>query len=361
MTLKRLTLAAIAAILLAVAILGTILVRERVRRRAVFRPSAGEVATTPPEGIPNVERWTQTFEQASADDLDRLLGAIEAQHPDLYKKWSLAYLHARALVESNEKSDAARKLAPYLAKGHPFRDRALYQASQVADDEEASRFRTTLIAEHPDSIYRERAIDEELDYLADEGDPKRLADFIATVAPSASTERRREMSARIVEVLAEKKQLDDAFTRGLALLRGGTADDAADRVARALDRPEIIARLDTPQLVLFGDTFSKHRRFDRAAAVLQTALHRVYSDSLQFDLGRAYFGGEKFAEAQAAYMRGSNATKNPAQKTTFLWHAARAAQLAGDDATAERLMTAAIAVKGKFPSTMPALTQRMRT
>jgi soluble lytic murein transglycosylase-like protein len=362
LTRKRLTYAALAALLLGLAILATVLVRERVRRRTVFRPAGGgEVKTAAPAGIPPVAQWTQAFQLASAEELDTLLDSIEVQHRDLYAKWSLGYLHARALVETNDKSDAAAKLAPYLAKGQPFRDRALYQRSQLADDEEASRFRTLLILDHPDSIYREQAIDEELDFLGDAGDPKRLADFVARVTPSASTARRREMSARIVEALATNKQLDEAFTRGVAVLRGDTADDAADRVARALDRPEILARLDTPQLVLFGDTFSKHRRFDRAAAVLQLALHRVYSDSLQFDLGRAYFGGEKFAEAQAAYLRGANATKNAAQKTTFLWHAARAAQLAGDDATAERLMTAAIAVKGKFPSTLPALTQRLRT
>ena len=46
---------------------------------------------------------------------------------------------------------------------------------------------------------------------------------------------------------------------------------------------------------------------------------------------------------------------------TVLCHESRAAQLRGDDATAEQLMTQAIAVKGKFPATLAALTQRIRT
>ncbi len=152
-----------------------------------------------------------------------------------------------------------------------------------------------------------------------------------------------------------------SLDRGLALLKGGTSDDAADRVTRALDRPEILAKLSVEQLALFGETFQRHRHYDRAIALLQLALKKAYSDDLQFDLGRSYFGAEQYAEAQAAYLRGAGITKKPDQQCTFFWHAARAAQLQGDDQTAEQLMTKAIAVKGKFPATLPALTQRLRT
>lgn len=355
---KRLAAIAAAALLLALTILGILLFRERVQRRRVFRP---EPAKEKVRGIPPVEQWSATFRRAPAKELDELLDAIEKTRPDLYNKWSLSYLHARALVDRDERSEAAKKLAPYLAKGHPFRDRALYHRASIADDDEASRYRTLLIVEHPKSIYRDEAIDEELESLAENEDPRALIAFAEKVRPAASTERRREMSARIVEALVERGQLDAAFTRGLALLRGGTGDDASDRVVRALDRPEILKRLTIEQLTMFGETFHQHRHYDRAAAVLQNAVRQRYSDDLQFALGRSYFGAEKYAEAQAAYLRGVNATKDANQKTTFFWHAARAAQLAGEDDVAERLMTAAIAVKGKFPSTTPALTQRLRT
>src|SRR5207244_1171868 len=48
-------------------------------------------------------------------------------------------------------------------------------------------------------------------------------------------------------------------------------------------------------------------------------------------------------------------------KATFLFHASRAAQLQGNDGAAEQLLTAAIAVPGRFPATSAALTQRLRT
>ena len=335
------------------------------QRRRVFRPAANEVGTTAPaRGIPPVEQWTATFGALGPRELIDLLEAIESKHPDLYRKYSLAYLHARALVDEDD-DDAVEKLAPFLAKGHPLRKLALYHRAALADGAGASRFRTALIVEHPDSPYRDEAVDEELEYLASLGDPRPLIDFAAKLAPSAPTERRREMSARIVEALVEQGQLDAAFTRGMALLKGGTNDDAADRVTRALDRAEIHRRLDAGQLALFGETFQQHRHFDRAVALLQLAISETTDpkrrDELQYALGRSHFGGEKYAEAQAVYLRGANASADPRWRSTFFWHAARAAQLRNEDDIAEQMMTQAIAVKGNFPSTLAALTQRLRT
>ena len=359
---KRIIAAAAALLVIIIAVVGTLLFRQRVRRHRVFRPVPVETkAVAPAKGIPPVEQWTTTFEQLDGEQLDALLDQIEAKRPDLYAKWSLAYLHARALIESDDDDEAVKKLAPFLAKGDPFRDRALYHRASLAEGAEASRYRMELITAYRDSAYRDEAIDDELEYLSDLGDPQKLIAFAQAIAPSAPTERRREMSARIVELLVKRGDVTNALARGLALLNGGTTDDAADRVTRALDRQDVLTRLTVPQRALFGETFQKHRHYDRAIALLQSALKQAYTDDLQFSLGRSYFGAEKYAEAQAAYLRGAGATKTPAQKCTFLWHAARAAQLRGDDATAEKLMTAAIAVKGKFPATLAALTQRIRT
>lgn len=345
-----------AAFVVLLAIVALILQRQRVRRHRVFRPAAGETKPAPLRGVPPVEQWTETFQQLQGEELIELLEAIERKHPDLYAKWSLAWLHARALVDEDETSAAAAKLAPFLAKGHPFRDRALYHRASIAENAEASRFRNALIFEHHDSPYRDEAVDEEIEYLADlaADNTQALTAFAEKIAPSASTERRREISARIVEATG-------SLDRGLVLLQGLTSDDAADRVVRALDKPEVLAKLSVEQLALFGETFQAHRHYDRATPLLRLALKKAYSDDLQFALGRSYFGAEKYAEAQAVYLRGAGITKKPEQQCRFFWHAARAAQLRGDDRTAEELMTRAIAVKGTFPATLPALTQRLRT
>src|SRR5207249_10289695 len=139
--------------------------------------------------------------------------------------------------------------------------------------------------------------------------------------------------------------------RAMALLRGGTLDDPADRVSRALDRPELIRRMTADQLPMLGDAFQNHRHFDRAVAVLSMAFRARPSAELQFAIGRSYFGDEKYALALRSYMAGANGARDPKWKATFLYHASRAAQLLGDDANGERLMTAAIAVPVRFPAT----------
>jgi len=331
------------AILALIALLAVIVTRQRVRRRRVFRTTVSRVAPAPAKGIPPVEQWTDTFRRLPPDDLADLLAQIETQHPDLYARWSLGYLHARALIENDEDDAAAKKLAPFLAKGNPFRPLALYQQSEIEEGEAASRTRQTLIFEYPSSPHRDEAIEDEVEYL--ESNPARLRAFATKLGPS------RDLRARLIQSPAE----------ALALLNAGTTDDAADRAAVALDHPEILNRLNPQQLARLGETFQSHRRFDRAIAVLKMALAKVYSDDLEFSLGRSYFGSEQFAEAERTYLRGANATKKPEQKCAFLWHAARAAQLRGDDARAEQLMTAAIAVPGKFEATTVAITQRIRT
>ena len=362
MSRKRLLILISGVLVLAIAIIAIIAIRARVRRGRVVHPASQQNrrAESPPLHIPPVEQWSAYFERLEGADLVELLAQIERQHPDLYAKWSLGYLHALALIDAGEERDALPKLEPFLAKGNPFRELALYHRSTLLEGEAASRDRMALIDEFPHSTYRDEVIDEELEYLSSLEDPKRLLDLAAKLAPSAPTDLRRDMSARIVEALVRRDPAA-ALARGLALLNGGTTDDAFDRVARALDRPELIRQMNVQQWALLGETFQNHRHFDRATALLSMALHKVYSDDLQFALGRSFFGGEKYAEAQSAYIRGANATKNLEQKATFLWHAARAAQLRGDDATAERLMTMTIAVKGKHAATMPAITQRMRT
>ncbi len=162
---KRVILYSAAALLVLITVIAVVLQRQRVRRHRVFRPAAGEVQPEPLRGaIPPVDQWTEAFQQLQGEELADLLEAIEQKHPDLYKKDSLAYLHARVLVEENENAEAAAKLAPFLEQGHPFRDRALYHRASIADGAEASRYRNTLIFEHRDSMYRDEAIDEELEF-----------------------------------------------------------------------------------------------------------------------------------------------------------------------------------------------------
>ena len=366
---KRVVIAVAASVLLIIVIAAVVISRQRVERHRVF-PRPIEQAKKEPPGVPPVEKWTARFSELEAarkwDDLDDLLDEIAKKNPQQYAQWSLAYLHARARIENNDHRGAQQKLQPYVAAGNPFRDLALYHQTEIddarGDHAAASAHRIELITSYAQSVYRDEAMDDETEYLTTKKDVAALEAFASRVYPSADTQRRRDLQAHIIEILAGANNVS-ALDRGIAILRGGTTDDPSDRVARALDKPAYINRMTAEQHLMMGDALQNHRHFDRAVGFLTLALREVpqKSDDIQFSIGRSYFGDEKFAEAQQTYMHGANSTRDLKWKCTFLWHASRAAQLQGDDATAERLMTAAIALPGKFPSTLPAVTQRMRT
>ena len=369
---KRVVLIAAAVLVLVIGVFAFILSRQRLRRARVFRAAPAERPTAKPlTGVGPVDQWTEQFRTLEASgrwgDLADLLEAIEKAHPAEYAKWQLAYLHTRALIENDEPREAMQRIVPFLAAGNPFRDLAIFHQSEIDDARNerasASRDRQTLILGSPSSLYRDQAIDEETEYLSALDDPKPLSVFAARLLAGASTARRRDLEAHAVELLMRRGDLVGATQRGVALLRAGTLDDPSDRVSRALDKPEGVRRLNAEQLALLGDAMRNHRHFDRAVALLSAALPGLppKRDDIVFAIGRSYFGDEKYAQAQQAYMTGANGTRDARAKATFLFHASRAAQLRGDDATAERLMTAAVAVPGRFPATTAALTQRLRT
>jgi len=345
---KRARLLAIAAAVLVflLAITGVVLSRQRLRRHRVFHPAPPPHRTTPAQLLP-VEQWSDQFRLLEAtgrwSELHDVLARIAATHPDLYAKWSLSYLDARALLEMDRDAEAAKLFEPYLAAGNPIRDLALFHHAE-ADEKTASRDRTTLIFETKDSIYRDEAIEDETEYRASLSDVHPLLDLAAKL-------KRRDIDAHVVEKTGD-------VAKGLALLRANTSDDAADRVATALDHSQVIAKLNAQQLALIGDAMSKHRHFDHAAVLLARA---PASDANTFAIGRAYFGAERYELAQQTYLRGAAATRDMKQKAAFLFHASRCAQLAGDDAGAVQLMTQVLAVPGRTEDHSAALTQRIRT
>nr|MDP9361734.1 hypothetical protein [Acidobacteriota bacterium] len=365
-------LAGVAVLVLLTVVLAIIAAHQRAPRHRVFRAAPVESRPKPPSvELRSPNEWTAQFRDLEVNgrwaDLIELLDRIQKTHPNEYAQWSLAYLHARALIENNEPNEATRTLAPFLAAGSPFRDLALYHQVEIddahGDHAAASRDRQALIFGAPSSPYRDQAIDEETEHLSRVADQRPLTDFATRLFPAASTPRRRDLTSRIVEALLRAGDTNGALTRGLALLQGGTLDDASDRVSRTLDRLELISRMNGPQLELMGQSMQNHRHFDRAVALLSAALKAMppKRDDLTFSIGRSYFGNEEFARAQQTYVRGAATTGNPTWKSTFLWHAARAAQLQGDDRAAEQFMTQVLAVPGRFAATGPAVTQRIRT
>src|SRR5206468_12181393 len=132
-----------------------------------------------------VPRWTDEFRTLEVtgrwNDLAKLLENIEKSNAQLYGRYQLAYLHARALIEDDQPRAAMQKLAPFLANGNEFRDLALFHQAEIDEarneHEAASRDRQALIFGFANSLYRDQAIDDETEHLTQRGDVQAFVTF----------------------------------------------------------------------------------------------------------------------------------------------------------------------------------------
>jgi soluble lytic murein transglycosylase-like protein len=317
-----------------------------------------------------VASWTDHFrERETAGDwagLDADLDGVLQHEPDLYRRYQLGYLHARAKIGHGDLAGGRLALEPFLAAGHPLRDLALYYAAQVAQAEhhgdEAARLRETLVVEFPKGTYRQAALEDLVSYFSQRNDAKALADLAAKISGTVEPPIQRDLESRIIAARAARGD-DSVVAEGLRFLRTGTlADDAAERVAVALDRVEWLNRYTAEDLVLIGESERNARHFDRAVEILRLALPQLPNkkDDLLFSIGRAEFGREHFEDAEKTYLEGAHGTSDGETRANFLYNAARCAQLLGDDARAERDLTNAIAAGGKTTRASSSLTQRLR-
>jgi len=317
-----------------------------------------------------VQNWTPRFrehiERGAWDALDGDLDVIAHQDPDLYQRYRLAYLHARARIARGNLEAGRKGLEPFLAAGDPLRDLALYYTAQAFQAEgkkdEAARSRETLVLEFPKATYRQAALDELVAYHADKRDAAALADLGRQLAGTVEASVQRDIESRTLATRlagGDEAASADAFR---FLRAGSLADDAAERVAVALDRLEWISRFAAEDLVLIGEAERNARHFDRAIEVLRLALPQVQSkrDDLLFSIGRAEFGREHYEDAEKVYVEGAQVARDGEGKANFLYNASRCAQLLGDDARAEKYLTSAIVPGGKTSRASSALTQRLR-
>lgn len=374
MTRRRLTQLVIALIAVTLVAVPVLILTQPLRRRLPFRvpratvPAASAAAVR--LAVLPQQQWTERImeleDRNQWSQLDDELQELKVQQPTVFAEYELAYLQGRVRQQLEQFAASASIFREYTATKHPYRDLALYHLAEISTDgdqtAEASRYRQQLIFDHPRSMYWSQAVEEQLAWLAATGDLDRFSEFAGRLRVKAETALRRLMDAYVVELLAGGAPAE-AKERGMRLLRADSADDAAERVFRALNRPEVVQGATAEERMLLGEAARLHRHFDRAVALLSSARTGLPSrkDDLTFSIGRAFFGNEKYEDAERTYLQGAAGTKDGEGKATFFYHASRCAQLLGDDARAETWMTRAIAVPGRFTATSAALTQRMRT
>jgi tetratricopeptide (TPR) repeat protein len=310
----------------------------------VFPLAADTLADRP------VEKWTEAFTALVAGEnwraLDRELSLLRTRHAEVDPAFGLGYLHARAKIEVGDLAGARGALEPYLAPKHPLRDLALYHRYRIAealgDKEQARRDLEELVLGFPKATYRGRAIEALMARY--KGESARLIFLADRLAGTVSTSTRRALEARIVQALLVEDRREEAATRGLRLLREQGGDDAAEAVTTALDRPEILDRMTPADWMTVGEALRAQRHFEPAIRVLKRALSGLplQRDELGFAIGRAHFGLEQFAAAEEGYVKAAKATQDAEARGALFYHAARCAELQGDDKRAERLLGDAI-------------------
>ncbi len=233
------------------------------------------------------------------------------------------------------------------------------EQEQKPDD--AALLRERLIFGFPDSVYWDQALEQHLEAIADQ--PQKTIRFVDRLASTVDESQRRDLQATKVEALYADNQSGAAFALAIRLLKERITDDAAERAFTVVDDQENISRLTGDELLLLGRTAHAHRHFERAIELLERARERLrgHDEEIDFLIGRAYFWSHDWDQAEKVYLAAASRTRSRERKASLLFHAARSAQLRGDDAHAEKLMTRAIAVPGRFSATAAALTQRMRT
>ncbi|HXT50049.1 MAG TPA: transglycosylase SLT domain-containing protein [Thermoanaerobaculia bacterium] len=313
------------------------------------------------------ERFRALEERQAWEELSALLADLEQRAPVLYRANRLGYLHARALLGAGDDDAAATHLEPFLAPDDPYRPLALHHAAELAnatgDETGAAMRRRQLLLEHPGSLYWHDTLVEHLEWLADSGDPHATLAFIAAVAPLSDEVRvGRELAAARIGARVAAGEVDAAVAESARLLAQSTSDDAAERVALQLDRPEVLRRLSAETLRDLGDTMLHHRQWERAVDLFELARRRLPGErgELDFAMGRARFFAEDYAAAEPLYRRAAGTARSPGSRARAFYHAARAAQLRGRDAEAETLLGQAIAVPGRYEATAAAITSRIR-
>ena len=133
------------------------------------------------------------------------------------------------------------------------------------------------------------------------GDPKKRREILTDLLGLGLFDR---MGKRANAVARDAKYQADAKR---VLVDREYADVSEESLASAQARADTAAK----RQALLGEAFHSHRHFDRAVALLSLAIRGLPQkhDQLQFAIGRAYFGDEKYPQAQQAFIAGANSTR----------------------------------------------------
>jgi soluble lytic murein transglycosylase len=254
------------------------------------------------------EQMRGALDRNDAAAAETVLREMARVAPDAFARNNYDYLLARLLEQRGANADANALFQAVIARNSPLAGYALWHQAEVAratgNAGEEQRLLSRLIAQFPDHLFRERAIQRLADNQMRGG---QYQNAIASLRLLAGP--RRDAMATIGEAQLALRQTEAARASFESVMMGGAQDDPSLRACLGLDRldnPDLSAlteaeRLRRARLYQFNRFFAEARRH-------WLALARFFPQSpkrpeILFQLGRGYFLENNFAEAARWYQR----------------------------------------------------------
>jgi len=243
---------------------------------------------------------------------ERSLREIERTEPSAFVRNNYDYLLARVLDRRGATDEAAQAYQKVVARNSPLAGYAVWHLAELAragsNFAEEQKLLAQLVAQHPDFLRRERALQRlGASYLRAGQYPM----VIATLKGLSGTHggAARDSLAKIGEAQLALNQASAARATFESLLASGLLDDASLKAAAGLDKIDEAARatLTEAEHLRRARIYQFNRRFAEARAHWLAIVNNFPQSARRaealFQLGRGYFLEDNYAEAIPWYNR----------------------------------------------------------
>jgi soluble lytic murein transglycosylase len=238
----------------------------------------------------------------------RILNQIAARSVADFARNNYDYLLGRLLERRGANAEAAAAFHQVIERNSPLTGYAIWHRAEIAraagNLPEEQRMLSRLITQHPDHLYRERAIVRLADSQYKTGQYQNVISTLRLLGGP-----RRDVAAMIGAAQAGLRQTEAARATFESVLASGALDDASLRACEGLDRLDeaAMATISEADRLRRARVYQYNRHFAEARAHWQ-ALVRYYPNSTRraetlFQIGRGYFLENNFAEALKWYQR----------------------------------------------------------
>lgn len=262
----------------------------------------------PQTRIPQHQQLRAALDRDDVRTAENLLREMMKASPEAFARNNYDYLLAKLLMRREANIEANQLLQFVVARNSPLAGYALWHQAEImrgsGNAKEEQRLLQKLLAQHGDFLQRDRAVQRLSESYFRGGQYQSVISLLR-----GSVVTRRDHLAIIGEAQLAARQTEAARASFESALAGTSMDDTALRAARGLDRIDAAANamlteaehLRRARIYQFNRAFPEARKH-WLAVVTNFSQSSKRAEAL-FQLGRAYFLEENFAESAKWYER----------------------------------------------------------